>query len=79
MRERQADRPPASRAPSASRSGAAPSRTLVSGWAGYFPSPDLDQFPPFADLQKPLGFVPGIFPVLLLKAVSPISWPNWFN
>ena len=61
MREGRADRPPASREPSASRLGAAPSPTPVRGWAGYFPSPDLDQFPPFADLQKTLGFVPGIF------------------
>jgi len=73
MRERQAHRPPASRAPSASRSGAAPSWTPVSGRAGYFPSPALDpQFPPFADLEKALGFVPGIFraQTLLPRAIE---------
>ena len=73
MRKGQADRPPASREPSASRSGAAPARTPVSDWAGYFPSPELDQqFPPFADLQKALGFVPGLFraQTLLPRAIE---------
>ena len=72
MRKGQADRPPASREPSASRSGAAPSWTPVSGWAGYFPSPELDQFPPFADLGTAPGFVPGIFraQTLLPRAIE---------
>ena len=73
MRAGRADRPPASREASASRLGAAPSPTPVGSQAGYFPSPELDEeFAPFADLQKALGFVPGIFraQTLLPRAIE---------
>ena len=73
MRKGQTDRSPASREPSASRSGDALPLTPVGGRAGYFPSPELNQqFPPFADSQKALGFVPGIFraQTLLPRAIE---------
>ena len=73
MRQGRADRTPASGEPSASRLGAAPSPTRAGGQAGYFPSPELDEdFAPFADLQKALGFVPDIFraQTLLPRAIE---------
>lgn len=66
MPEGPAGPPPASPEASGSRSGVAP-------FSGYFPSPELgEEFAPFADLRKALGFVPGLYraQTLLPRAIE---------